>query len=67
GEGDPESSEYVSFEETKYIECRYAGEGFRLDPLCEVVYDDYQVSVLSCSRWEGSEEIHSPPSERPQG
>ncbi|MCI66949.1 hypothetical protein A2U01_0088207 [Trifolium medium] len=67
GEGNPESRKYVSFEETKYVECYYAGKGFLLDPLCEVLYGDYQVSVLSCSRWEGSEEIHSPPSKRPRG
>ncbi|MCI63312.1 hypothetical protein A2U01_0084569, partial [Trifolium medium] len=61
------SSEYVSFKETKYIECCYACEGFRLDLLREVIYGDYQVSVLSCSCWEGSDEVYSPPSEWPRG
>ncbi|MCI51812.1 hypothetical protein A2U01_0073056, partial [Trifolium medium] len=67
GQGDPESGKYVPFEEMKYVESCNLRERFCFDPFSEVIHYYYQVPILSCCCWEGSEDVHSPPSERPRG
>ncbi|MCI64900.1 hypothetical protein A2U01_0086158, partial [Trifolium medium] len=60
------STEYISFEETKYPERCYVGDGFGFDPLGKIVDSDDQKPVLIQSHRERPEDIHAPPGKGPR-
>ncbi|MCI58326.1 hypothetical protein A2U01_0079580, partial [Trifolium medium] len=63
---DPKPSKYVSFEETKYVECCYVCKWFSFHPLSEIIDSHYEIFVLCEPGVERSEDVHAPPGKRPR-